>query len=156
MKFRIKDGTILEGEPIKELKPTPSKKVATATYELMGDWEDKVEEVLVTDKPVRKVFVNKKFADGSRFGNDCVFIKCIFDSKCEFGSWCQFGSECGFGSGCEFDYGCKFGPNCSFGSDCEFGSGCEFSSGCWFGPECEFGSGCKIDKPYWDEKGKHE
>ena len=94
MKFEIKDGTILEGEPIEEksskLKPTPNEEVAMGSYLFMSDIDwDKKEEILITDKPKQKIFVNQKFADKSVFGDECVFIKCKFGSDCEFGFDCE-------------------------------------------------------------------
>jgi len=140
-KIKLSDETLAEIKKhlIKPLKATPSDKVAVCDYSMMSDIDwGKKEEVLIVDEPEKKTFVNQKFADGSKFGEDCVFIKCEFGSYCEFGSFCEFGSCC------------KFGGSCEFGSYCEFGSACEF------GNCCKFGSYCAKQLPYWDEQGKHE
>ena len=118
---------------------TPSSEVAIGEYQFISDinWDEK-EEILIKDKPIRKIFANQKFADNSVFGDGCVFI------KCKFGNNCEFGFDCEFGSYCEFESCCKFGSHCKFGSGCEFGS------------HCRFGNDCKKTLPYWDENGKHE
>ena len=71
-------------------KETPSDEVAMGSYKFVSDinWEEK-EEVLIKDKPNKKIFVNQRFADGSVFGDSCVFLKCKFGSDCEFGSDCK-------------------------------------------------------------------
>lgn len=108
-----------------EVKETPSSEIGIDYKQVSDiDWENK-QEILIKDKPEKKIFYNQKFANNSVFGDNCVFIKCKFGGFCEFGSYCEFGSCCEFGSGCEF------------GSDCEFGGFCEKQF------------------PYWDEKGKH-
>uniref|UniRef100_A0A7C4U1F4 Uncharacterized protein n=1 Tax=Caldisericum exile TaxID=693075 RepID=A0A7C4U1F4_9BACT len=80
MKGKMKNKTKLE--------PISSEKVAASSYGFMRDWEEKAEEVLITDEPEKKVFVNKKFASGSKFGDDCIFVRCTFGSGCNFGSEC--------------------------------------------------------------------
>ena len=72
-----------------------SDDVAMGSYKLFSeiDWEEE-EEILIKDKLIKKIFVNKKFSDGSVFGVSCVFIKCKFGADCEFGFGCEFGSDC--------------------------------------------------------------
>ena len=78
----------------KEPMVTPSSEVGI-NYLFMCDinWYEK-KEILIKDKPNKKIFYNQKFAKNSIFGNSCVFIKCEFGSGCEFGSDCEFGSYC--------------------------------------------------------------
>jgi len=85
----------------KEIKETPSSEVGI-DYEMVSeiDWKTK-EEILIKDKSRKKIFYNQKFADGSVFGENCVFIKCEFGSYCDFGTDCEFGSYCKFGTDCE-------------------------------------------------------
>ena len=97
MKFKTKDGTVIEGEPVDEesIKSTPSNEVAIGSYEFIHniEWYDK-EEVLITDEPDYMIFVNQKFADRSKFGEYCVFIKCKFGFDSKFGSCSEFSSGC--------------------------------------------------------------
>lgn len=60
-----------------------------------------------------------------------IFVNKVFASGSEFGSYCVF-------------------IKCVFGDNCKLGSYCELSSG------STLGFGCKLQKPYWDENGKHE
>lgn len=79
----------LKAELGDKIEPTPSDDVAVCGYKLFSDYSDfsdDVDEVLITDEPERKIFVNQKFANGSKFGSYCIFIKCKFGSDCEFGS----------------------------------------------------------------------
>src|SRR6056297_3125778 len=119
-KTKISEETAKNLEEQFNKKPTPSDEVSVSDYllTLEVDWDDK-EEVFIKDEPEQKIFVNEKFANGSKFGESCVFIKCDFGSGCEFGSYCKLGSDC------EFDSDCKFGSGCEFGSHCKFNSGCE-------------------------------
>ena len=133
---------------INNKKATPSSAIAN-DYKYMNeiDWDIR-EKILVNDKQNKIIYINTYFDKNSKFGNNCVFIKCKFRPGCGFGSDCEFGSGCGFGLGCKFGSGCEFGLGCKFGSNCEFGLGykfgsnCKFRSGCGFGSDCKFGSGC--------------
>ena len=109
-KIEISEETALnlKKELTSKTKETPSDEVAIGEYKFIHkiDWGKK-DEVPIKDNPEKKIFVNQKFADGSVFGNDCVFIRCKFGSYCEFGSVCEFGSYCEFGSHCKFGYCCR-------------------------------------------------
>jgi len=84
----------------KNKKATPSIKV----MERKIDWYNEL-EVLIKDEPRNAVFVHKKFADESIFGEGCVFVNC------------KFGSDCRFGLGCEFAGDCQLGPGQKYGTD---------------------------------------
>ena len=82
----------------KELKEKPEgieKDTTISSYKYMSDidWSKK-EAVLNTNQKEKQIFVNQKFADKSKFNDNCVFIKCEFGSCCEFGLDCEFDSFC--------------------------------------------------------------
>ena len=149
---------ILEGKKI-ELSKETVKNIMEQIKEKIVDCEDISLEyigvsdininitdiVLVKDRTSHsRVYINRCFQDGSEFGNNNIFIKCMFGRDCKFGSHCEFSSHCRFGSDCKFELGSMFGKNNVFGSNCTFESYCGFLSCCEFRQDCKFGDHCSF------------
>jgi len=148
----------------------------STSFEILEkDWNHG-KKILVNDTRSNRIYSNKYFDENSRFGINCIFIKCRFESNCKFDLFstfhnCVFGKKCDFGLSCRFieytifDDGCQFAGDSifstsKFGKKCEFGP-CynwgtdikmldgirtKFDDKCIFDEDCMFGERCEFGK----------